>query len=121
MVEKYTVLGAGHGGKAMAAHLALMGMDVALWNRTFEHISIIKTARRNRAGKPGWWASWLWKIESRYVGHRGSHGACTGHHGCPSFFSSRRYCENRGSPPSGMDKLSSYTQGVHSVHWSFRK
>ena len=42
MVEKYTVLGAGHGGKAMAAHLALMGMDVTLWNCTFEHISIIK-------------------------------------------------------------------------------
>jgi opine dehydrogenase len=26
----------------MAAHLALMGADVALWNRTFDHISIIK-------------------------------------------------------------------------------
>ncbi len=42
MAEKYTVLGAGHGGKAMASHLALMGADVAIWNRTFEHISIIK-------------------------------------------------------------------------------
>src|SRR5512146_1681578 len=42
MAEQYTVLGAGHGGKAMAAHLALMGMDVALWNRTFEHIAVIK-------------------------------------------------------------------------------
>lgn len=42
MAERYTVLGAGHGGKAMAAHLALMGADVALWNRTFEHISMVK-------------------------------------------------------------------------------
>lgn len=42
MAEKYTVFGAGHGGKAMAAHLALMGAEVALWNRTFEHIEIIK-------------------------------------------------------------------------------
>ncbi|HET9909099.1 MAG TPA: NAD/NADP octopine/nopaline dehydrogenase family protein [Anaerolineales bacterium] len=42
MTEKYTVIGAGHGGKAMAAHLALMGLDVALWNRNFDHISIIK-------------------------------------------------------------------------------
>ena len=42
MADKYTVVGAGHGGKAMAAHLALMGSDVALWNRTFEHVSIIK-------------------------------------------------------------------------------
>jgi opine dehydrogenase len=41
-IEKYTVIGAGHGGKAMAAHLAIMGADVALWNRTFEHIAIIK-------------------------------------------------------------------------------
>ncbi|MBI5294273.1 MAG: NAD/NADP octopine/nopaline dehydrogenase family protein [Chloroflexi bacterium] len=40
--EKYTVIGAGHGGKAMAAHLSLMGADVALWNRTFEHISVVK-------------------------------------------------------------------------------
>ena len=42
MADKYTVVGAGHGGKAMAAHLALMGSDVALWNRTFDHVSIIK-------------------------------------------------------------------------------
>lgn len=42
MAEKYAVFGAGHGGKTMAAHLALMGAEVALWNRTFEHIEIIK-------------------------------------------------------------------------------
>ena len=40
--EKYTVIGAGHGGKAMAAHLALMGLKVTLYNRTFEHINVIK-------------------------------------------------------------------------------
>ena len=40
--EKYTVIGAGHGGKAMAAHLALMGLKVSLYNRTFDHISVIK-------------------------------------------------------------------------------
>jgi len=27
----YTVIGAGHGGKAMAAHLALMGFEVTLY------------------------------------------------------------------------------------------
>lgn len=37
--EKYTVIGAGHGGKAMAAHLALMGFQVTLYNRTFDNIS----------------------------------------------------------------------------------
>lgn len=39
--EKYTVIGAGHGGKAMAAHLALLGVQVTLFNRTYEHIEII--------------------------------------------------------------------------------
>src|SRR5512139_2840061 len=37
----YTVLGAGYGGKAMAAHLALMKYPTALYNRTFEHIEAI--------------------------------------------------------------------------------
>jgi opine dehydrogenase len=40
---RYLVVGAGHGGKAMAAHLALMGFRVSLHNRTFEHVSAIKT------------------------------------------------------------------------------
>jgi len=36
------VIGAGHGGKAMAAHLALMGNRVALYNRNPDHLSAIK-------------------------------------------------------------------------------
>jgi opine dehydrogenase len=39
--ENYTVVGAGHGGKAMAAHLSLMGCKVTLFNRTFDHIEAI--------------------------------------------------------------------------------
>ena len=39
--ENYTVIGAGHGGKAMAAHLALMGFRVTLFNRTFDHIAAL--------------------------------------------------------------------------------
>jgi opine dehydrogenase len=39
---RYTVIGAGHGGKAMAAHLALMGFPVTLYNRTPEHVSAVK-------------------------------------------------------------------------------
>lgn len=38
----YAVIGAGHGGKTMAAHLALMGFRVSLYNRTFERIEVIK-------------------------------------------------------------------------------
>jgi len=37
----YTVVGAGHGGKAMAAHLALMGFRVTLYNRTFANVAAI--------------------------------------------------------------------------------
>lgn len=40
--ERFTILGAGHGGKAMAAYLAILGADVTLWNRTFDHVSVIK-------------------------------------------------------------------------------
>ncbi len=38
----FTVIGAGHGGKAMAAHLALLDFPVVLYNRTFDHISALK-------------------------------------------------------------------------------
>ncbi len=39
---RFTVIGAGHGGKAMAAHLALMGFEVTLFNRTEKHVESIK-------------------------------------------------------------------------------
>ena len=42
MTRHFAVVGAGHGGKAMAAHLALMGFRVNLFNRTDEHIEIIR-------------------------------------------------------------------------------
>jgi opine dehydrogenase len=44
MAEKFkiTVIGAGHGGKAMAAHLALMGFPTVLYNRTPENVAAIK-------------------------------------------------------------------------------
>jgi opine dehydrogenase len=38
---RYTVIGAGHGGKSMAAHLALMGKEVTVYNRTYSHIEIL--------------------------------------------------------------------------------
>jgi opine dehydrogenase len=39
--KQITVIGAGNGGKAMAAHLALMGAQVTLYNRTWKNISTI--------------------------------------------------------------------------------
>ncbi|GAB4560977.1 MAG: hypothetical protein Kow0047_07970 [Anaerolineae bacterium] len=41
-VTRFTVIGAGHGGKAMAAHLASMGFQTTLFNRTAEHVAAIK-------------------------------------------------------------------------------
>ena len=41
---KFAVLGAGHGGTAMAGHLALMGFDVSLYNRGEDRIRPIKAA-----------------------------------------------------------------------------
>lgn len=38
----FTVIGAGHGGKAMAAHLGFMGFPTTLYNRTAEHVEAIK-------------------------------------------------------------------------------
>ncbi len=38
----YTVIGAGHGGKTMAAHLALMGLNVTLYNRTAVNVELIR-------------------------------------------------------------------------------
>jgi opine dehydrogenase len=40
--ERITVMGAGNGGKAMAAHLAIMGAKVTLFNRTWKNIEAIK-------------------------------------------------------------------------------
>ncbi len=39
---KFAVVGAGHGGKAVAAHLAIKGFTVNLYNRTFSRIQPIK-------------------------------------------------------------------------------
>ena len=39
---RFTVIGAGHGGKAMAAHLALMGFTTKLYNRSMDHIAAIR-------------------------------------------------------------------------------
>lgn len=42
MTKNFTVIGAGHGGKTMAAHLGLMGYSVTLYNRTPERVAVIK-------------------------------------------------------------------------------
>jgi len=43
--RRYAVIGAGHGGKAMAADLAAKGFSVNLYNRTPEHITEIVLRR----------------------------------------------------------------------------
>jgi opine dehydrogenase len=39
--SRFTIVGAGNGGRAMAAHLALIGAEVTLYNRTWDHIAFI--------------------------------------------------------------------------------
>jgi opine dehydrogenase len=51
---KFTVIGAGNGGKAMAAHLALMGKEVTLYNRTFTHVEVIAERGGIDLENPGW-------------------------------------------------------------------
>lgn len=46
MKRKYLIIGAGHQGLAMSAHLALNGEDVRLWNRTPENIKKIKEEKK---------------------------------------------------------------------------
>ena len=56
---KFAVIGAGHGGKAIAAHLALKGFPVKLYNRTLSKIiPIIKMGgnRDRRRDKRVWQA-----------------------------------------------------------------
>jgi opine dehydrogenase len=50
---KYTVIGAGHGGKAMAAHLALMDFPTTLYNRTPDHIHAIRELGGIELDNPG--------------------------------------------------------------------
>ena len=38
---RITVIGAGHGGQAMAAEMAARGFAVTLYNRTYERIEVV--------------------------------------------------------------------------------
>ncbi|HHX09535.1 MAG TPA: NAD(P)-binding domain-containing protein, partial [Chloroflexi bacterium] len=51
--QNVTVIGAGNGGKAMAADLALKGKSVTLYNRTWEHISVIAERGGIELEQPG--------------------------------------------------------------------
>ncbi len=44
-----TVIGAGHGGKAMAADLAVHGYSVRLYNRTYQNIEVIAAAAGSKS------------------------------------------------------------------------
>jgi opine dehydrogenase len=46
MTSRVAILGAGHAGRALAGHMALLGAEVVLWNRTAAHVAEI----RERAG-----------------------------------------------------------------------
>ncbi len=50
---RFTVMGAGHGGTAMAAHLALLGFPVRLYNRSTERIDPIRAQGGVEISGPG--------------------------------------------------------------------
>jgi hypothetical protein len=99
MAANFAVIGAGHGGKAMAAHLALMGFKVSLYNRTMSHIEVIKTrggieldgGRARRTGSANWrWSHTILGSDQGCGSHHGRPalvGTCRGrrHHGASSF------------------------------------
>lgn len=60
--KSFAVIGAGNGGKAMAAHLSLMGNRVFLYNRTLEHIKAIKTQGGINLESPQGWPSGFAKL-----------------------------------------------------------
>jgi opine dehydrogenase len=49
----FGVIGAGNGGKAMAAYLALLGKKVLLYNRTFTHVEVIAERQGIELINPG--------------------------------------------------------------------
>lgn len=46
---RFAVLGAGHGGTAMAGHLSLMGFDVSLYNRGAGRLGPIQAAEASKS------------------------------------------------------------------------
>ncbi len=69
MTKKYAVIGAGHGGKAMAAHLALMGFTVNLFNRTPEHVEVIKKRGGIELESTEGGPTWIWQTGSGHIQH----------------------------------------------------
>ena len=98
--QNYTVIGAGHGGKAMAAHLALMGFRVTLFNRTPERVAAIKARRgidlESYEGGP----ARLRPAGSGHVRHGGSIGKGRGRACRGAVFGPRRGRQDRGPAPA---------------------
>ena len=92
--SRYTIIGAGHGGKAMAAHLALLGKEVTLYNRTDSHIEIIKKRRGIELESYPDGPHGFGKIGSGHIRYERGIGRCPDNNaGCP-IFSTRRSCKS---------------------------
>jgi len=94
----------------MAAHLALMGLKVTLYNRTFEHINVIKKRggielESAEVGHMGWQAANATSDMARRSRKPRYHGGCTILRTC-------RYCESRREASQGWTD-------THSSPWSY--
>ena len=96
----YTVIGAGHGGKAMAAHLALMGFRVTLYNRTPERVAAIKARRGIDLESYDGGPARLCAAGGHHIRYGRGVGRRRHDHGRRAIFGARRYCPGRRAPPA---------------------
>ncbi len=97
---RYTVIGAGHGGKAMAAHLALMGFAVTLYNRTPDNIAADQASEGDRSGELRRRAARLWPAGPGHLGHGRGAGPGRRRHGGGAFLGARRHRPRRRAAPA---------------------
>lgn len=116
----FGVIGAGNGGKAMAAYLALLGKKVLLYNRTFSHVEVIAERGGIDLLSP-WWVGRLWQAGNGNRKYWRISGKFTGDHGCHTFNRPQGYCPGRPRLTCAMTTSSSCTSAEPAARWSLRR
>lgn len=61
---RFSVIGAGNGGQAIAGYLGLQGFEVSLYDRNLDKVEELKRLGGDLFGGK---ASWFWKVEACHV------------------------------------------------------
>jgi opine dehydrogenase len=101
MATKFAVIGAGHGGKAMAAHLALMDFTVTLYKPHNESYRSHQKTRRHRIGRGRECTARIWQTGTGHRPDRRSHQRHGSHHGCAAVVRTRRSGGQHGAASGG--------------------